>query len=171
MMLRRPEGMTPLPPTRKWRAITVASVLLVPALWSPALGFALAPFVFLALAFLSEHPRPPAATLRAMGLFLVVAAALVIVTLDAVTGFVAGAGAGGIVALRADEPHTWRSRAVAVSLAAVYTFALVHTAGELALLPAPVLPFTAIGVADHLAERRAERRREPDGPLVRPRAR
>ena len=157
-MLSRPAGMTPLPPRRKWRAITIASVLLVPAMWSPALGFALVPFVFLALALLSEHPRPPAATLRAMGLFLVVGVSTAVATLDAVTGFVAGVGAGGIAALRADAPHTWRSRAAAVAVAALYTFVLVRTAGELALLPAPVLAFTGIGVADHLAERRAERR-------------
>ena len=154
-MLRQPVGMTPLPPQRKWRAITVASVLLVPALWSPALGFALVPFVFLALALLSGHPRPPAATLRAMGLFLVVAPLTAVLTVDAVTGFVAGAGAGGVVALRSDEPHTWRSRAIAVAVAVAYTFVLVRVAGELALLPAPVFAFTGIGVADHLAERRA----------------
>lgn len=152
-MLHVPVGMTPLPPRRKWRAITAASVLLVPALWSPAIGFALVPFVFLALAMLSEHPRPPAATLRAMGLFLIVGALTAVVAVDAVTGFVAGVGAGGIVALRADEPHSWQSRAVAVAVAAAYTFLLVRIAGELALLPAPVFAFTGIGVADHLVER------------------
>jgi hypothetical protein len=39
----------------------------------------------------------------------------------------------------------------------VYTFVLVRMAGGLALLPAPIFPFTAIGIADHLAERAAER--------------
>jgi hypothetical protein len=36
----------------------------------------------------------------------------------------------------------------------VYVFVLVRMASALALLPAPIFPFTAIGVADHLSERR-----------------
>jgi hypothetical protein len=42
-------------------------------------------------------------------------------------------------------------------VAALYTFVLVRMAGGLALLPAPIFPFTSIGIADHLAERAAER--------------
>jgi hypothetical protein len=80
-------GSEPLPPPRKWRAITLATLLLVPAFWSlmaglvavasddndapnagPAIavGLSLIPFVFVVLAFLSEHPRAPGAVLRAM---------------------------------------------------------------------------------------------------------
>jgi hypothetical protein len=73
---------------------------------------------------------------------------------DAVTGIVAGVGAGGVVALRADVDHNWRARALAVVFAVVYVFVLVRMASALALLPAPIFPFTAIGVADHLSERR-----------------
>ena len=76
---------------------------------------------------------------------------------DAVTGIVAGVGAGGICALRADEVHSGRARVLAVAIAAAYTYVLVRTIGSLALLPAPVFPFTAIGLADLLVERRAER--------------
>ena len=72
-------GIEPLSPQRKWRAITIATLVLVPAYWAmlaglvavasddrrranrrgPAIAFGLAllPFVFIALAFLSEHPR------------------------------------------------------------------------------------------------------------------
>ena len=71
-------GVKPLSPRRKWRAITVATLLLVPGYWSLvtglvaegshkesapfaapyiAFGLVLLPFVFLVLAFLSEHPR------------------------------------------------------------------------------------------------------------------
>ena len=74
---------------------------------------------------------------------------------DAVTGIVAGVGAGGVVALRADAAHDWRARAVAVAVAAVYTFVLARMARPLVpCSPAPIFPFTAIGIADHLAERR-----------------
>ena len=41
-------------------------------------------------------------------------------------------------------------------MASVYTFVLVRIAGGLVLLPAPIFPLTAIGIADHLSERRAE---------------
>jgi hypothetical protein len=168
----------PLSPQRKWRAITFATLLLVPAMWALlaalvasetkgdegpnpaaalALGLALIPFVFLVLAFMSEHQRPASAVLKAMGLSILVGIPVSAVVTDGITGLVAGIGAGGIVALRADAAHNWRSRAVAVVIAALYTFVLVRVAGAVALLPAPILPFTGIGVADHLAERRAER--------------
>lgn len=172
-------GAAPLSPRRKWRAITIATLLLVPSYWavlagiasatsdkesapSPgplfAFGFSLVPFVFLALAFLSEHPRAPAAVAKAM-LLAVVVGTPVSAGADAVTGLVAGLGAGGVSALRADTDHHWKARALAVLAATVYIFVLVRTAGPVTLLFAPVLPFTSIGVADHLSEWRRERRR------------
>jgi hypothetical protein len=69
-----------------------------------------------------------------------------------VTGIVAGVGAGGIAALRSDGPQGWRTRAAALAFATVYAFALVRTIGAAALLPAPIFPFTALGLADHYAE-------------------
>lgn len=172
-------GAEPLPPGRKWRAILLATLLLAPALWSIltgvvaiaagtaggappagpaiALGLVLVPFVFLALAFLSQHPRAPAAVLRAMLLSLLVGIPVSAVAADAVTGLVAGAGAGGAAALRADAAHDLRSRALAVAVTSAYVFVMVRFAPDVALLVAPALPFTALGVADHLAERRRER--------------
>ncbi len=74
----RPTGMEPLSPQQKWKAITIATLVLLPAFWGTliglvsvasddgegvanpaafiALGLALVPFAFLALAFLSGHP-------------------------------------------------------------------------------------------------------------------
>ena len=177
---RVPAGMDPLDPKRKWQAITLATLLLAPALWSLmaglvavaaedeasggphpgaaiAFGLAVIPFVFVVLAFASQHPRAPGAVAKAMGLFLLVGIPVSAVAGDAITGLVAGLGAGGVVALRMDRGHTVRSRVLAVVAACVYVFVLVRVAAVLALLPAPVFPFTAIGIADHLAERRAER--------------
>ncbi|HKA85407.1 MAG TPA: hypothetical protein VKD21_16160 [Acidimicrobiales bacterium] len=175
-----PAGMQPLSPQRKWLAITVATLLLVPAFWALlaglvaaaddaadtdaapnvaialAVGLAVVPFVFVALAFLSEHPRAPGAVLRAMGWSLLVGIPVSALAGDAVTGIVAGVGAGGIQALRMDEPQNWRARALGVVVAAAYTLVLARLAGGLVLLPAPIFPLTAIGVADHLSERRAE---------------
>ena len=91
---------------------------------------------------------------RAMGLALLVGLPVSALAGDAITGIVAGVGAGGCVALRRDEGHSLRTRAVAVAFAALYTLVLVRSVSALALLPAPVLPLTAIGVADHVSERR-----------------
>src|SRR5262249_34755548 len=120
-----------------------------------ALGLALIPFVFVVLAFASGHPRAPGAVLRAMGLCLLVGVAVGAAVPDAVTGFVAAVGAGGVGALRSDLPHTWEARALAVVIAAAWVGMSVRVFPEIALALAPILPFTSIGVADHLQERRA----------------
>jgi hypothetical protein len=121
-----------------------------------AFGLALVPFVFVVLAFLSEHPRAPGAVVRAMVLSLLVGIPVSAIAPDAVTGFVAGLGAGGIAALRADPIHSWRARAAAVAAVTLFVFLLVMVS-DVALLLAPALPFTSIGVADQLAERRKGR--------------
>lgn len=79
---------------------------------------------------------------------------------DAVTGLVAGVGAGGVVSLRSDAAHNWKARALAVTAASVYAFVLARTAGAIVLVAAPVFPFTAIGVVDHLSERRRQQESE-----------
>ena len=174
---RRPAsaGAEPLPAKRKWRAILLSTLVLVPAYWSIlvglvsaaseeadapaagpfiAFGLALIPFVFVALAFLSEHPRGPGAVVRAMILTLVVGVPVWALAADGVTGLVAGIGAGGIVALRADQDESWKARALAVAVTAAYVYLSVRVAGDVVLIVAPALPFSAIGVADHLSERR-----------------
>ena len=178
----RPGGLEPLTPRRKWMAITVATVILAPAYWamliglisfasddsdlsdataSAALAFGLAvvPFVYIALAFLSGHPRAPGAVIKAMTLFLIVGIVVSAIAADAVSGVVAGAGAGGIVALRADLVHEWKHRAAAVAFATVYAFALARLLPAAVLTAGPAFPLTAIGMADFWSERRAERSR------------
>lgn len=171
-------GAEPLPPRRKWRAILLATLLFVPGYWSMLAGFvsvasdrsdapvalpfiafglAIVPFVFVVLAFLSEHPRAAGAVVRAMVLSLLVGIPVAAASADAVTGLVAGLGAGGIFALRADQERAWKARTIAVVLATAWTFLTLRTTTEVALLLAPALPFTCIGVADHLLERRRER--------------
>ena len=165
----------PLSPRRKWKAITLATLLIVPAYWmllagivssatsndakapSPAgalaLGLAVIPFAFTVLAVLTQQRNIGSAVLKAMALSLLVGIPTSAIAGDAVTGIVAGIGAGGIAAIRADRDHSTRTRALAVLFAALYTLLLVHTVSVLALLPAPVLPLTAIGLADHWSER------------------
>jgi hypothetical protein len=174
----RPAGAEPLSPKRKWRAILISTLLLAPALWSIviglvasgsnarnapaaapfiAFGLAVVPFVFVALAFLSEHPRAANAILRAMALSILVGAPALAIAGDAVTGLVAGCAAGGAAALRMDLAHTARSRALAVLFAASYAFVMVRLAPQATIVIAPVLPFTSLGIADHLRERRLAR--------------
>ena len=168
----------PLSHHKKWRAITFATLAFVPAYWGIvmgavaaatdggpepsagpmiAFGLCLIPFVFIVLAFASEHPRAPRAVLRAMGLTLLVGIPVSAVAADAVTGLVAGMGAGGVAALRMDLVHDWKTRAWAVAIVTVYTYLLLRTAPPAALLLGPVLTFAGLGVADHLSERRAAR--------------
>lgn len=166
----------PLSPRVKWRTITLATLLLVPGYWmllaglvaagsadatggpdpaaSLAFGLVVIPFVFLVLAVMSGRPRWPGAVGKAMGMALLVGLPVSALAGDAITGIVAGVGAGGCIALRRDEAHSLRTRAAAVGFAACYTFLLVRSVSALALLPAPVLPLTAIGLADHVSERR-----------------
>ena len=184
MVLRRrspPAGVGPLSPRKKWRAIMVATLVLVPSYWSVlagivslasdradappagpfiAFGLALIPFVFIVLAFLSEHPRAPGAVVKAMGLAIVVGIPVSAIAADAVTGLVAAAGAGGIAALRADRSDAWKARAIGVFAVSLYVFVMIRLAGDVTLLLAPTLPFTCLGVADHLQERRREKAEE-----------
>ncbi|MGA9160134.1 MAG: hypothetical protein WB297_04615 [Actinomycetota bacterium] len=118
----------------------------------------LVPFVFILLAFASAHPRPAAASVKAMLLTLAVGIPISALAADAVTGFVAGVGAGGIVAMRADLDRPWKARVIAIAVATAWAFVTVRVMPEAVLLLAPVLPFTSIGVADHLLEIRRERR-------------
>lgn len=174
-------GTAPLSPRKKWRAILLATLVFAPAYWAIvagmvsaasdeadapaaapfiAFGLAVIPFVFVVLAFLSEHPRAPGASAKAMVVSLLVGIPVSALAQDAVTGLIAGAGAGGLVALRMDLAHTLRYRVIAVLAVSLYCFILLRTVSEVALLIGPALPFSALGVADHLSERRAERSRQ-----------
>ncbi len=59
--------------------------------------------------------------------------------------------------MRADVAHSWKARAIAGLAVSASVFILVRSASVIGLVLAPVLPFTSIGVADHLSERRRER--------------
>lgn len=178
MRRRRPStaNLEPLSPKRKWRAITLATVLLAPAVWAIliglvaaasdeadkpnagapiAFGLCLIPFVYMVLAFASQHPDAPIAVVKAMGMCLLVGIPASALAGDAITGIVAGVGAGGIFALRRDTLHTYGIRATGVAIAAAYAFLLARIAGPSAVVAAPVFPFTVLGLADHFAERQA----------------
>ena len=167
-------------PSRKWFAITLATLVMMVCysaiLFGVAGGFlgegedgaamALAagligvPAVFLGLAFVSRHPQAPKATLKAMGLFLLVGLPVSLLSLPA--GMVGGFGAGGVVALRLGPTDTTRARAWAVALSASYIMVVGQIVPPIDALVGSVFPFLAIGAADSITRKRAERVRDAD---------
>jgi hypothetical protein len=168
------EGAAPLSPQKRWRAITLATLVVAPAVWAIiagivaassndpdapaggpliAFGLAVVPFAFLVLAFVSEHPRAPGAVLRAMALSLLVGIPIGAASPDAVTPLVAGLAAGGLAALRHDPMQSWKPRVLAAFAATVFVYLLLRVS-DLALVVAPALPFTCMGIADELTDRR-----------------
>lgn len=161
---------------RKWTAIAVATLLVAVSTWSLvlgvvasdsdeldapaagppiAVGLALGPLVFLALALLSRHREAPVAVLKAMGLALAAALFVSVVAQDIVTGVVAAYGAGGVAALRSEPVHNWKARSLGVALAVVYVFVLVRVVAPLGVALAPFTPLTAVAIADIFVEYRA----------------
>ncbi|MFZ0014377.1 MAG: hypothetical protein WAL25_09710, partial [Acidimicrobiia bacterium] len=92
------------------------------------IGLGLVPCVFAIAAFVSQNPTSVKATLWATGLWVL---AVVILFFDVPTGLVAGFGAGGMVAFRLGNENSYRARAVAVALCALYTFIMLRISPEL----------------------------------------
>jgi hypothetical protein len=179
----------PLPLRTRWLALTAATIALQFSYWaivagasadpdSPealetgvgmlAFGLALVPFVFLVLTFATRHPRAPTATLKGMGLFLLIG--LPVGLVNPAIGAAVGFSAGGVVGLRTVEGvDTRRARWVAVLALAFYLGALVFLGtllpalGGFALMSGAVLPFAVHGLVDQALAERADARRERDG--------
>lgn len=124
---------------------------------SLAVGLALVPVVFLLLAFMSRHPRAPTGVLYTMMFSLMIGVPLA--AFDVVAALTLGFGAGGVVALARLEDDSWVARSIAVVLAAVYVIILLRYQVAAALLGSAVLPLVAVGSADEITERHAERLR------------
>jgi len=163
-------GREPTSPRRRWTAITVAtlvmfssySLLLRSLIEDDAgesrtaafgVGLAIVPFVFVALAFLSRHRNAPVAVLKSLGAWLVVTTSVGLIVI--VLGLTVGFGVAGMLSLRADEAHSYRTRAVALVIATVYVLVLLVVAPPLGIFTAGVAPLIALGFADSYAEHRA----------------
>ena len=166
-------------PSRKWHAIGVATLAmilcysailfgLVSALGGEgdegvalilAIGLAGVPAVFMVLAFVSRHPRAPFATIKAMGLFLLIGFSVSLLDLPA--GLVGGFGAGGIAALRLETTDTVRARVWAVALSTAYIMVIGRIVPPIGALTGSVFPFLAIGAADSITKKRGIQ--APDG--------
>lgn len=116
-----------------------------------ALGFVLVPVVCALVAFISGHERAPLATLKGMGVWLIVALPLGLA--NPITGLSAGFAAAGAVTLRADLLRPGKSRAVAVLVQAAYVSLLLAVLPQAALFAGAVTPLLAIRIADMFTER------------------
>lgn len=121
-----------------------------------ALGFVLVPITCTVVAFMSRHPRAPLATLKGMGVWLVIGVPLVL--LSPVIGFGTGYAAAGAMTLRSDALAPGRNRAWAILATALYLTLLLFVLPQSAILAGAVTPLLAIRAADLLSERREEGR-------------
>ena len=118
-----------------------------------ALGFAMVPITFVAVAFVSGRRSAPIAVLKAMGLWLLVALPLGL--FNPVFGLCAGFGLGGMLTLKELDNTRWKTRLVAVTLGALYAFTMLFVFPAVGLLSGGLLPFTSLGFADYYSEHRA----------------
>jgi hypothetical protein len=119
-------------------------------------GLAVAPFVFVALGFLSRNPRAPRRVLIAMGLLLVVGLAVGLI--DPLLGAAVGFGLGGVLVLnRPDVERVMYWRLAAVAFTAIYVLVLLVIAPPAGVFTGAVLPLIMIGFADEYAAWSAER--------------
>ena len=163
---------------RRWLAVALATVLMVMDFILFVFGFAtgtgeetilaggmigiglgLVPGVFVVAALVSHHQRGFRAAALATVLWAVVVAPISIVNLP--VALVAGFGAGGVVAFRREEAHSYRSRVVAVVICAAYTLVVQTISPAAGILAGAPLPFAAIAIVDSMAAKRADRNVSP----------
>lgn len=113
---------------------------------------------FLALALLSRRPHPWRSASVAWLLGGALWILLPFVTGEPYTPMVAGFGAGGLAALRAEPEHTLGRRAVAALLVAIYVYLLVRITLLPGVIVAPLLPLPVLAWADAVGDRRAANR-------------
>lgn len=112
------------------------------------LGFALAPFAFVAVAFISRNPIAPKRVLQAMGLFIILG--LPVGLLAPILGAAVGFGVGIALTLNPlGLDRLMRNRLVAVGFASVYTLVLLLIADPAAgVMTGALLPPMLVGLAD-----------------------
>lgn len=174
---RRPLDRSPTEETRRrnWLAIALATIVMMFSYFAYAAAFvgtedepdqvilayvglalALAPFVFVVLAFVSHNADAPRRVLWAMGLLMVVGVSLGVVS--PVLGAVAGFAVGGAVTL--DQPPVdgvMRWRLAAAGFTVVYTLVLLWVVTPAGVFTGGLLPLLMLGFADEYAMWKSER--------------
>lgn len=114
------------------------------------IGLAIAPFVFIALGFLSRNPLAPKRVLQAMGLLVLIG--LGIGFLDPLLGASVAFGVGGALVLnRPAVARVMYWRAAAVAFTALYVLFLFIVAPPAGVFTGGLLPLMMIGFADEYA--------------------
>lgn len=172
---KRPSGDSYDHRKRNWLAIALATIVMMFSYFPYAASFvtdeagtvqinvglvgialALAPFVFVVLAFVSQHPRAPWKVLHSM--MLLIPVALAVGLLSPVLGATAGFGVGGALCLRPldrSEAMKWRWWAVGVTV--LYTLFLLVVVTPAGVFTGGLLPLMMVGFADEYTEWRATR--------------
>ncbi len=125
-----------------------------------ALGFALVPVAFVALAFLSGRRNAPTAVLKAAGVWLLVALPLGL--FNPVFGLCVGFGIGGVLTLKERDTDRWQARTIAVLLVATYSLSMLWVIPAIGLLSGGLLPFACLGLADYYTQHREATRAASD---------
>lgn len=111
------------------------------------IGLVMAPFVFVALAFISHGPRAPKRVLQSMGMLILLG--LAVGLLSPVIGAAAGFGAGAVICLdppRGQNVYRWRWSAVVFTV--LYTLVLLVVATPAGVFTGGLLPLLMVGIAD-----------------------
>lgn len=119
-----------------------------------ALGFALVPIAYVALAFVSGRHSAPMAVLKAMGLWLLLALPLSL--FNPVFGLAVGYGMGGVLTLKQRDTDRWQARSIAVFLVAAYSLIMLFVIPAVGLLSGGLLPLASLGLADYYSQNRAK---------------
>ena len=151
---------------RNWLAIALATVVMVFSYFpyassfttvpgggvsiNPALvgiGLVVAPFVFVALAFISRNPKAPRRVLESMVLLIGLGFTLGLVA--PVLGATAAFAGGATLCLnRPDVDDVYKWRVGASFLTVVYTFVLLVTVTPAGVFAGGLLPLLMVGFAD-----------------------
>jgi hypothetical protein len=140
--------------TEELDAGTQVPITTAVAVWLAG-GFLLMVAGFTALALISRRAR----TFRAVSVATLLGGVMWLwmpfVVGEPVTPMIAGFGAGGLVALRAEPEHTIGRRVMAAVLVTIYVFVMLRITPLAAAIAGPLLPLPALAWADALGERRA----------------
>jgi hypothetical protein len=113
-------------------------------------GLVVAPFVFVALGFVSRNPKAPKRVLQSMGLLLLLG--LAVGLLSPVLGATAGFATGATLCLNplnVPRPYKWRWWATV--FATVYTLLLLIVSIPAGVFTGGLLPLLLVGLGDEYA--------------------
>jgi hypothetical protein len=114
------------------------------------IAVALAPLVFIAVAFISRNPQAPRRVLHSVGMLLGIG--LILGLISPIIGAAAGFGVGIALSLNPVPVDGWlKWRLIGVTLALVYMFALLVFLPAAGLIAGAVAPGFMVGFADEFS--------------------